>query len=112
MFGPKEENKIYAQSFRRSQEGHAIWPKAYSNYLQPGSCGYVDGYGNFVKISQLTDADAIEELKLGSSDGTKELKLGSLDGIKVEDDGGNTFWDAKTSSKVAGAAVTLDAEAA
>jgi hypothetical protein len=60
-----------------------------SNYLQPGSCGYVDGYGNFVKISQLTDADA----------------------IKVGDDGGSTFWDAKTSSKVASSAITLDAEA-
>ncbi|KAJ6000743.1 hypothetical protein N7481_001152 [Penicillium waksmanii] len=100
MIGPEAENKIYTQSFRRSQKGHAIWPKAYSKYLQPGCCGYVDGYGNFVKMVQLTDPAAINN-----------LSLDPLDGIEIVDDGGGTFWDAKTLNQIVAAAVNLDAQA-
>lgn len=100
MFGSEAENKIYVQSFCRSQEGHALWPKAYSKDLQPGCCGYVDGYGNFVKLVQLTDSAAIEK-----------LSLDPLDGIEVVDDGGGTFWDTKISSQIVAAAINLDAKA-
>lgn len=100
MIGSEAENRIYAQSFCSSQEGHALWPKAYSKDLQPGYCGYVDGYGNFVKLVQLTDSVAIEK-----------LSLDPLDGIEVVDDGGGTFWDAKTSNQIVAAAINLDAKA-
>ena len=92
------ENKVYAQSFRFSQEGHAVWPKALNDDLKPGACGYVNGYGNWVTIIQLTDAAKIQE-----------LGLAPLEGISEMDDGGNTSWTKKVSEKVNGAGMTLDA---
>jgi hypothetical protein len=73
----RKENKIFAESFRTSQKGHAFWPRVLSDELAPGACGYMNNNGDWVTIVHLTDSDAMN--KAG---------LEPLEGMSVIDDGG------------------------
>jgi hypothetical protein len=99
--GLQEENKVYAESFRYSQEGHPIWPRILSSEMKPGACGYINGDGDWVTILQLTDTKSIEDRGLPPME----------NGLTVTSDGGFTEWSEKTSNKVFRRALNLDGEA-
>jgi hypothetical protein len=92
----RKENKIFAESFRTSQKGHAFWPRVLSDELAPGACGYMNNNGDWVTIMHLTDSDAMN--KAG---------LEPLEGMSVIDDGGYSTWDPKLSETVRGKAVSV-----
>lgn len=96
----QQENKVYAESFRYSQEGHPIWPKTLSDEIKPGACGYINGDGDWVTILQLTDAKSIQD-----------RGLPPVDFLEVMSDGGFTDWSEKTSNKVFRKALDLEGEA-
>ena len=97
--GLQQENKVYAESFQTSQEGHPIWPKILSSEMKPGACGYINGDGDWVTILQLTDAKSIQHRGLPPVN------------ITVTSDGGFTQWSEKTSKKVRRTALYLEGEA-
>lgn len=106
----RKQNKIFAQSFRLSQEGHAVWPKILSTKVRPGTCGYVNGNGDWETIIQLCDASKEIASKAGDAkkDTCTALGLTKITGLGEEDDGGNTDWKDQMSEKIVGTAVQLD----
>jgi hypothetical protein len=98
--GLHEENKVYAESFRYSQEGHPIWPKILSSEMKLGACGYINGDGDWVTILHLTDAKSIQD-----------RGLPPVEGLTVTSVGGSTEWSEKTSNKVYRMALDLEGEA-
>jgi hypothetical protein len=96
----RKENKIFAESFRTSQKGHAVWPRVLSDELAPEACGYMNDNGDWVTILHLTDGDAIN--KAG---------LEPLEGVSIVDDGGGSTWDPKLSKSVSGKAISVYAGA-
>lgn len=93
------ENKVYAESFRFSQEGHAIWPKILSSEMKPGACGYINGDGDWITILQLTDTESI-----------RDRGLPPVNDLTVTTDGG-IQWSEKTSEQVFRRGVTLEGDA-
>jgi hypothetical protein len=96
----RKENKIFTESFRNSQKGHAVWPRVLSDDLAPGACGYMNHDGDWVTIIQLTDSDAINK-----------ADLEPLEGMSIIDDAGGSTWDPKLSESVRGKAVSVYAGA-
>ncbi len=97
---------MYAEGFRYSQEGHAVWPKILSNEMKPGAFGYFNGDRDWVTIVQLTDVKAVQEILGLTPAATSNLTL--LKGIKITDIGGSTDWSEKTSTKIRRQALDLD----
>ena len=104
----KREDAVYAEGFRFSQEGHAVWPKILSNEMKPGACGYFNGYGDWVTIVQLTDVEAVQELISSTPAATTETTPKSVVKVKITDIDGSTDWSEKKSEKVRRQALDLE----
>ena len=129
----KREDTVFAEGFRFSQEGHAVWPKILSSEMKPGACGYFNGDGDWVTIVQLTDTEAVKEI-LGlptpaamteiapDAEAANRASLNTtdveslntapdftpLERLKVDNIGGSTDWSEKTSANISRQAVELD----
>lgn len=119
-----QDDYVYAEGFRYSQDGHAVWPKILSSEMKPGACGYFNGDRDWVTIVQLTDIEAVKKIlglslaattvtapdaesanrtPLNSADvepASKVPSVNPLENIRVTDIGGSTDWKEKTSTKV------------
>ena len=120
---PKQDDAVFAEGFRSSQEGHAVWPKILSSEMKPGACGYFNGDRDWVTIVQLTDIESVKELlNFTSATMTKTTQdvedandtllttapdLTPLERIKVTDVGGSTDWSERLSSNISRREVTL-----
>ena len=101
----KQEDTIYAERFRLSQEGHAVWPKLLSSEMKPGACGYFNGDGDWVTIVQLTDIGAVKALindspKYTDTDKNKSVASFALVNVEVNKAAGSEDWSEKTSTKI------------
>ena len=130
---PEREDRVFAEGFRFSQEGHAVWPKILSDEMKPGACGYFNGDGDWVTLVQLTATSAVKEiLRLPTPASTTDIapeaeathrgslnttgvesvntapKATLLEGLKVKNVGGSTDWSEKFSNNVRRQAVELD----
>ena len=103
----KREDAVYAEGFRFSQEGHAVWPKILSSEMKPGACGYFNGDGDWVTIVQLTDIEAVQKILSPNPAATTETTPKSVVNVKITDIDGSTDWSEKTSTKISRQALDL-----
>jgi hypothetical protein len=80
---------VYSEQMNNHPEGHALYKPVSATKLRPSICGYFDRNGDWQKVVDLTDRNA--------------LRLGNwmpFEGGKVETDSGQTYWGPKHSEYV------------
>jgi hypothetical protein len=81
---------VYAQSLKRYPEGHAVYAKLSGKDLTPGTCGYFDKKGDWIKLLQITDQADLD--KWGFEPFTD---------VKITKTGGQTRWPLREAANMA-----------
>lgn len=116
----KQHNKVFAKGLRLEHEGHAVWPKVFSDDLMPGACGYWNGNGDWTTIAHLEAKDVTETAKTNTqptetagalTEAPDPLNTLPLDGVTQWTERGEDTWDPRKSHTVKSKDLLLEGEA-